>query len=243
MNSSPSHQSVSTVSDLHLFCRRSQADAHLEAIDAAARRSNRFVLNGDIFDFRWSVYRTIPETVRQAIAWLDRFTDTHSHCDIHYVLGNHDNVALFVDALRIFAATRPNLTWHPYYVRLGHAVFLHGDVARRPMTAADLARSRQRCQRHKRRGEVWNRVWDAAFDAGVHRVIARAASPTHRVVEHVHHYLNDVGQGPASGTRRVYFGHTHLPVQGYMHRGVAYYNGGSPLRGLRFEVLEARVEA
>jgi UDP-2,3-diacylglucosamine hydrolase len=235
-------QTVCTVSDLHLFCRRSHADKHLDALHAAAGESDRFVLNGDIFDFRWSVYPTIPETVKRAIEWLDEFTARHSHCQFHYVLGNHDSVRPFIDALDAFAAARPNLAWDPYYVRLGTSVFLHGDVAHRRMSAHDLARQRSQCALHRRRGEVWNRVWDAAFDAGVQKAVVRMASPTRRVVERVHHYLDAVGHGPATGTRRVYFGHTHTPIQGYVHRGVAYYNGGSPLRGLRFDVLKARID-
>ncbi len=213
----------------------------MPAIFRAAAEANHFVLNGDIFDFRWSRYVNVPETVRHAIEWVDKLVASNPACKFHYVLGNHDSVHEFIEALGQYSAERPNFAWHPYYVKLGSAVFLHGEVAHRRMTAADLTRLRTRCLYDKRRGEVLNRVWDAAFGAGVHKAICHAVSPTRVVVERVHHYLDSVGEGHGSGTREVYFGHTHVPVRGYEHRGIRYHNGGAPMRGLQFDVLQARI--
>jgi len=87
-----------------------------------------------------------------------------------------------------------------------------------------------------------NRVWDAAFGVGVHKALGHIASPTKTVVQRVHYYLDTIGHGPDSGTRKVFFGHTHVPVEGYAHRGVRYYNGGAPMPGLQFRVLTTRID-
>jgi len=102
-------QEVATTSDLHLFCRRSQGEAHIDTIFDAARNADSFVLNGDIFDFRWSVFPTRSETIDRALAWLDELTTVNPDCQFHYVLGNHDTVHEFVDALDAFAKDTSNL--------------------------------------------------------------------------------------------------------------------------------------
>ena len=42
------------VSDLHLLTRRTAAGSHRSRLTTAAAAADYFVLNGDIFDFRWS---------------------------------------------------------------------------------------------------------------------------------------------------------------------------------------------
>lgn len=232
---------VYTASDLHLFCRRSEAHRHMDSLNDAAAAADVFVLNGDIVDFRWSEFGTHARTVQEGIRWLHRFVTRCPQCEFHYVLGNHDSVLPYMIALNDFARRSKNLWLHPYYVKVGSALFLHGDMAHRRMRPRDLARARRRCMNHERRGELLNRVWDKAFDMGIHRTIQDFASPTEIVVKNIRFYLDAAGQGPKSGTRSVYFGHTHVAVAGYEHRGLRYYNGGAPLRGLEFRLLRADV--
>ena len=44
-----------------------------------------------------------------------------------------------------------------------------------------------------------------------------------------------------SGVRHVYFGHIHRRVSGYRYRGLTFHNGGAPMRGQHFRILEATV--
>ncbi|NLE39457.1 MAG: hypothetical protein GX621_15655, partial [Pirellulaceae bacterium] len=53
-------------------------------------------------------------------------------------------------------------------------------------------------------------------------------------------YLDDIGEGPSTGVTNVYFGHTHLAISDFAYRGVLFHNGGAPINGLRFRVLEAK---
>ena len=120
------------ISDLHLFSRRSQAAEHAESLQQTAAKAKTFVLGGDIFDFRWSTLPSTEATVSAAIRWLDALVAAHRTCDFHFVLGNHDCNSRFVDALDKYARKQPNLEAHPYLLRIGKAVFLHGDVADHP---------------------------------------------------------------------------------------------------------------
>lgn len=229
------------ISDLHLFCTRSNADEHMGAIFDAAREAEVFILNGDIVDFRWSNVGGAYATARAAVSWLDELVRTNPACEFHYILGNHDSVPEHIEALTRFSNQARNFSWCPYFVRMGDALFLHGDVAHRNMDSHDLARARRRATAHRRKGEVLNKVYDKAFEFGVHKAILKAASPTEAVVRRLRHYIDSIDHGPATGTRRIYFGHTHVAVDGHHDRGLTYYNCGAPLTGLKFNILETDV--
>ncbi len=227
------------VSDLHLFSRRSLALSHTEALQATASRARMFVLGGDIFDFRWSTLDSTDATAKAAIRWLDDLVGSHAKCDFHFVLGNHDCYRRFVSALETYAATRPNLVVHPYYLRLGRNIFLHGDAADRPqMCPQRLHRRRQHWARDEHRGAVRNMLYDLAVQAQLHRVVGKVAHPRRRVAQRLLGYLQRAGHGPETGLAHVYFGHTHDAMTAYRHGGVLLHNPGSPMPGLDFRVVE-----
>jgi UDP-2,3-diacylglucosamine pyrophosphatase LpxH len=234
---------ISTVSDLHLFCRRSQAVRYMPAIESAAADSDVFVFNGDTFDFRWSCYATATETSAEAVKWLERIASDRPDTRFEFVLGNHDHVQVFIDSLHELAHRTPNFAWHPYYLKLGPALFLHGDVSIRKMGAEDLERFRSQWLHEESRGEFVNSVYDMAFRAKVHRAISKMYFPTRITIERVRHYLDSIGEGEGSSTESVYFGHTHCRINGYDYRGQRFYNGGAPMPGVDFSVMTARVAA
>ena len=53
--------------------------------------------------------------------------------------------------------------------------------------------------------------------------------------------VQGLGQGVGAGVEHVYFGHTHVPVQGYEFGGMIYHNGGASLQGVEFTLLKAVV--
>lgn len=212
-------------------------------IERAAAEADIFVLNGDTFDFRWSTCGAADATTREAIAWLERTVRKWPECYFHFVLGNHDHVQIFIDELHELAERTPNLSWHPYHVKIGNSLFLHGDVANRRMTAADLADFRAQWLEEEARGEFANRVYDMAFRARMHCAVSRFAFPTNLVVERVQHYLDDIGEGQGSNTEMVFFGHTHNAIQDYERGGQRFYNGGAPMPGLDFNILKAEIAA
>lgn len=238
---------VSFVADLHLFTRRSDAPRYLEAIEAAAGRSAALVLGGDIFDFRWSTLGTTTATIEAATQWLEDLAARHPQCHIHYLLGNHDYCRAFVERLkqrtcRHCGKIASNLSWHPFFLRLGDHLFLHGDVAERRMTNDSLIEFRSRWAHGRPAGRFHRRAYDMFFRTGLHRPIPYLVHTKRRVARRIHHYLEHVGHGPHSGVRHVYFGHLHRRVLAYRYRGMTFHNGGAPVGGQKFRILETMVE-
>lgn len=233
--------SACVVSDLHMFCRRSQWEQHLEAMHRGAADADLFVFNGDTVDFKWTSLAGVNETVDCAVNFLKDFAGRYPNTQIHVNLGNHDHVAPFITELDKLAHITPNLSWHPYYFRVNSTMFLHGDVANRRMSHAQLERYRAHWNHDRKESEVKNQIYDAAFRAGAHLAVSRLAFPHRRTIKRVAAYLEDIGQTGAHGIRRVYFGHTHVPVAGYTYRGITFHNGGAPMEGMGFQMLKTEL--
>src|SRR5688572_3309334 len=83
------------VSDLHLFAYRSAGMEYFDALRSQLTSADVLVLNGDIFDFRWSTLPNPEITANRAVEWLQAVRGAYPSCAIHYVLGNHDCPAFF----------------------------------------------------------------------------------------------------------------------------------------------------
>lgn len=210
-------------------------------MESAILDSDVFVLNGDTFDFRWSTYRDMAETVDASFAWLDALTSRHPEVQFQFLLGNHDTVRPFVEGLDGFTARVSNLEWHEHHLQMGDHLFLHGDVADGMMTLNDLREHRAKWMKDEQRGEGLNRLWDAAFGLGLHKVVPKYVFPTDKVIERIQFHLEDIGHGPGSGIEHVIFGHTHVRVDGLERNGQTFTNCGAPMPGLKFEVLRREI--
>ena len=232
---------VCFVSDLHLFARRSTAAAQYDTLVDAARTCDTLVLGGDIFDFRWSTQPTPDATAAAGIDWLGQLLDDVPEATVHYLLGNHDHTQPLIDRLPGFAATQPRFDWHGYYLRIGQTMFLHGDVADRPMSPGQFVRRRQRSLHHgrRRRGRFSNAAYQAALRVGVPQAVPHVVHPTGVTARRILRYLDAVDQ--RAGIAAVYFGHTHRRVSGFTCRGVRFWNPGAPIGGAALVPLLADV--
>lgn len=232
------HRPTYFVSDLHLFCRRFDGERFWSRLFDVARRAAAVVLGGDIFDFRWTTLPTLEDSADEAIRRLASLVGTNRRCDFHYLLGNHDHHELFVPRLERLAQDASNLSLHPYYLRLGTSVFLHGDVATRAMGAAELEKERRRWLRVRKQGRVANWAYDWSVRVSLHRLVYHVVYPPQAVARRILAYLEQIEQGPASGVTDVYFGHTHLAMSHFEHGGIRFHNGGAPVRNCEFRILE-----
>ncbi|MFZ5833378.1 MAG: metallophosphoesterase [Planctomycetota bacterium] len=226
------------VSDLHLFARRSEVHRYLEEIEAKARGAEMFILGGDIFDFHWTTMRSVGHAVEEAVRWLETLAADCPLCDFHFLLGNHDYHQGFIDRLADLESRVTNLSWHRYYFRHGVNMFLHGDVADRPTTAEMLSLRRARWLHRKARAPVWHHLYDLVIAAQLHRPVPYMVYPRRRVARRILSYLCDIGQGPDQGVRHVYFGHIHRTMADYSYGGLMFHNGGAPIKGTRFRVVD-----
>jgi len=229
------------VSDLHMFSRRSRSHLHDEEILATAADAHTFVLGGDIFDFRWSTLCSVAATVDASINWLERLVGENAHCGFHFVLGNHDSNQRFVDRLEDLSQSAENLSWHKYYIRLGQSMFLHGDVADRRMTHTMLTESRVRWRDDEQRSPFRHLLYDSVVHLRLHKLAASCVHRPRRVAKRILGYLEDIGHGPDSGVQDVYFGHTHAAMSDYEYAGLRFHNGGAPINGLDFRIIETNL--
>ena len=159
-------------------------------------------------------------------------------CQFYFVLGNHDYHQAFIDRLTLLQREVANLLWEPFVVRLGNTLFLHGDAADFSMDGQTLLRHRSRWLEADKRGHVQNLMYDLVVLARLHRMASTLVYRDRIVARRILRYLESVGHGVASGLKHVYFGHTHVPMSHYEYRGVRFHNGGAPLKGLPFRILE-----
>jgi UDP-2,3-diacylglucosamine pyrophosphatase LpxH len=227
------------VADLHLFANRSDAHRHLEQIARTASRAEVFVLGGDIFDFRWSRVPVL-KAVDRAVLWLEELAGSCPQCHFQLVLGNHDYHQAFIDRLIELERHVSNLSWHRYYVRLGSSVFLHGDVANKQMDAGKLEAAREEWLDRRRRGPLMSVLYDVVVLTRLHKPVPHLVFAKRIVVRRILKYLESIGEGPGNGVRNVYFGHTHRSLSNYRYRGLTFHNGGAPIKGSKFRIVEAR---
>jgi len=133
---------IAQISDLHVQPPGEKAYGIVDTnryLKAAVEQLNRLhpqpnivVATGDLVDERTEAeYRMLKEMLAPL------------RSPLYFVMGNHDHHDEFEVELCRLADSRENLDWHPFYLRRGNAVFLHGDeedrsVFRHPDQFPDL---------------------------------------------------------------------------------------------------------
>lgn len=225
------------ISDLHLFSRRSDGAGLWK--DAAVRFAevDTLVLNGDIFDFRWSQLGDETTSIKAAVKWIEELLANSTWSTIHYILGNHDCLIEFRSRLQGLAESSKRFQYHEQRLQLGRNLFLHGDCANRFMDRAALERSREAWSRDRPRGRMRRALYDGADALGLSRRFHEFYFPTGRSVRRIAHHLAHVMPSWREDLDDCFFGHTHRPFTGFRLNGVRFHNTGSGIRGMGFQPL------
>jgi UDP-2,3-diacylglucosamine hydrolase len=239
----PSSRRGLVLSDLHLFTRRSQGQARFDALRARLAEVEVLVLNGDVFDFRWSTFRNHAATRSAARQWLEGVVHNFPWCEVHFLMGNHDCLAAFQADLNSLAGSQPRFQWHEYGMRLGSALFLHGDCAHGRMDASGLRRYRSSWQHGRQRGAWQMAIYRCADRAGFTLWLHHRHFPPQPTVGKVASYLDSACPDWRAVTRDCYFGHTHLPLTRFLHAGIHFHNTGSGIIGMEFNPIFFAVDA
>ena len=229
------------VSDLHHFSRRAQRDRYESAVHQAVEETDVLVLGGDIFDFKWSTLTSQQETIREACRWLTDLASLNRHCEVQYVLGNHDFNDPFMEALDDLAEDCPNFHWHRYHLQIGKALFLHGDVADCRMDQDELVSRRQAWKKHGRPPAVYHDFYSVAIHLRLHRLPAFFIHRSRQVAERLVYYIDRNPELNRNSISQVYFGHTHVVMDGYEFEGLKFHNAGAPMKGLKFRMVDAEI--
>ncbi len=225
------------VSDLHLFARRSDFGSCEAQFRESVAAADVLVLNGDTFDFRWSVHGKLAPSVRQARTWLDVLLADNPKLRVFYLMGNRDAVQPLVEQLDQLSAAHERFSWHANAVRMGRLLFLHGDLW--------LCKDGTLGTRTYATKEI---VWDPIirfFHRGylataIHHFIAGVFHPEPDVPR-LAARLQECGAELIDGVTDVYFGHTHTGALDQQCEGRIYHNTGTAIFGLAFLPVEFQV--
>ncbi|MCA9141034.1 MAG: hypothetical protein KDB00_29895 [Planctomycetales bacterium] len=228
------------VSDLHLFSSRSTGDKIMPELRSKVRDTHTMVLGGDIFDFKWSTHKSDAQSVEKGIQWVEDLIAENESCEYHYILGNHDSRPEFVTELEMLSRRHENFSWHRYFARLDHCLFLHGDIADGSLNHAALDSRREKFERKKKKSGLWHVAYDMAIHARLHRLAVLSIREM-VVLRRVKEYVDSIGHGESSGVTDVYFGHTHIELDGIQYQGLRFHNGGAAIRGMKFRIVETEL--
>jgi UDP-2,3-diacylglucosamine pyrophosphatase LpxH len=223
-----------TVSDLHLLTNRSSAHRFMPRMHCAASDAELFVLNGDIFDFRWSVFRRLSPSLEYVEDWISALVSRHRNCQFVFITGNHDSLPVYKDLLARMSRRYDNLAWEPDYLRIGKKVFLHGDV-RESHTPETLAAYRARWHKPPHRKRWTHTAYLILTWSRIPRLINELV-PTQRLATAVTKYLQAELGPDFDGVQDVYCGHTHRPVTDYRWGPLRFHNTGATIHGVRSRI-------
>jgi UDP-2,3-diacylglucosamine pyrophosphatase LpxH len=222
------------VSDLHLLSPRSMAQRWMPAIEAACRDSRLIVLGGDIFDFRWATLGGHDATLEAARSWLINLLTTHPHAQIVYVMGNHDSHPDMQQLLVDLAGSHSHFLWHAERFQVGDCLFCHGDILDAG-SQSQLERYRSKFQQHRPASRTAHNIYDAAVAMRLHRTIPKLFHRPKATCTRLRSLLNINGHNSSAPVvRRVFFGHTHVPIYELPVDQIHYYNPGAALRHMNF---------
>ncbi|MCP4375667.1 MAG: hypothetical protein GY794_05770 [bacterium] len=227
------------ISDLHMFARWSAPRKYIEQMHEAASGADFFVLNGDIFDFRWSLLPNVEATIDAAVDWLGEFASAHPNCTVYYIMGNHDGFAGLAGRVAELSGEVANFQWRPAYLRMGGVLFTHGDLFWRnghnpferniPATARRIP---------PLIGWAYHLIHTIQGTRLVH-----AMWPAWRCARHIVKSLKSLPDELSGGITDIHSGHTHIPVSDFEYQGITFHNTGSGIRGLRCNMCEVSIPA
>ena len=225
------------ISDLHMLTRWSHPRKYIEQMHRAAEAADFFVLNGDIFDLRWSILPGIDATIDAAIDWLGKFAEAHPNCTVYYILGNHDAFDGLARRTDELSNEIENFQWRPAYLRMGGMLFTHGDLFwrdRRNPFERQLQTSVIRIAR------VIGWAYHVIHTIQATRIF-HAMWPPGRCARHIEQSLTGAPREMTDGITDVYCGHTHVAVSDFAHAGLTFHNTGSGIRGLRCNMCKVSI--
>ncbi len=230
-------ESGHVISDLHMFTERSVAPIYQDAIYKAASEADFFVLNGDVFDFRWTTLTSAEHTAHIAIEWLEKLAQSSPNCRFFYIMGNHDGLEFFAGHLSAAADKIENFEWHPSHLRIGSSLFLHGDL---PLgIGRPDAFERPLLPIERKKGKIANFLYHLLIESRIHRFTAHFHSAK-RCAKRLHRAIIEDTTGLTEGVTDVYFGHIHHSFTDFKYNGFTFHNTGSAIRHLECNLLAVR---
>lgn len=227
---------ASVVGDLHLFAKRSNGEVIFDSLSEVTKGSDIIIICGDLFDFRWSSFKTLEESFKSAAG---RITSLLKNIDIPvvYILGNHDGIEGFQSYLNSLKEKFNNFKWYDDSYKLGDTLFIHGDI---PLKSEGKS---VRGRKFKSDEKIYSPFMSWGYTLftrlkiiSLYRGLFKKSSPLpliHNAVELDSDYKE---------VKRVIFGHTHFALNSSVFKGREYHNCGTPMSGFNFNILNIDIK-
>lgn len=226
------------VSDLHVFSGRSVGESLPKQLPLAFPDASLLVLGGDIFDFKWSPMGETG-TLDAAKNWLMTLLDQWQG-KVMFLAGNHDCLPKFFDVMGDVASQCDRFTWHDHHVQIGNALFLHGDVLDAGNHVSMLSDYRYKFHPTTNQTALSRKAYSAIVAMRLHRMAPKLRHRQVQTCQKLYNFLPQLVETPKL-IRRVYYGHTHVPVAGREFQGVQFYNPGAAIRHIAFKPIQFEV--
>lgn len=224
-----------TFSDLHLLADRQPLKHFEKWMTKWQKEYDLCILNGDIFDFRWSRERDRDRSLIRAERWLRGLMEPYQRAQFVVLQGNHDSVPHYQMLLRKLQGEYEHFHWQEHWWVLGNKVFLHGDV---PDVSGRMETLQQYRDHHSGMSmqsphPIKHWVYSKATQAGLTGIIPRIL-PWKKQCRNTHAFLRTQLGHRYDNIQDVYLGHTHVHYSDYSHHGIRFHNCGAPLKGAKF---------
>lgn len=224
------------LSDFHLFSSRSSFPALERAVRSELAEARTVVLNGDIFDFRWSTLDGNDQTVAAALSFLEELCESFPAAHFHFIPGNHDSFPPFIAELSRTSAEWSNFTLHQWMFRYGDALFLHGDQLHAPSGLKELELYRARFHTGERAGRLLKAGHDLLVALRIHSLFGYNLD-REAACRSILQFIRNAAPHELSELRSIYFGHTHRPFENVTVEGVSFNNTGALIKGIGYRLL------
>ena len=248
MSTSSHAKKVLFVSDVHIGAKVSNYPVYKKSLLEKMAASDHVVLDGDIFELfyvpgsksdkkRDIIKHIIEGQVDQSVAWLESFLKEHPKVQVHFVLGNHENIRHFRKGLEKLQSEYKNFEWDPQGIRLGDALIVHGDL-QMDNNENDQVRKISRL-RHVYDESRWAEQM-SQLDKPGQAVVDWLRDPSEAVpLMHQRLRENELDEKftyrhegeshrlDMGWVKHVFFGHTHVKFENYEYKGIRFHNTGA----------------
>lgn len=225
------------LSDLHLFSPRSTADSSIVGqLNQVRRPDQAIVLGGDIFDFRWSDLGGLQASLREAKRWLQELLELSGDSQVVFLLGNHDCHPDFQTVLNELAEENSRFSWQEHVFRIADCLFLHGDILDAGRSLKELDSYRQKFHHSGSQPKSAQRAYDVAVAMRVHKIVPKLRHRPQATCEKLSEIVNQFDRQSVEGVQRIFFGHTHVPIQGLKQKQFRFFNPGAALKHMQYQM-------
>lgn len=152
-----------------------------------------------------------------------------------YLLGNHDCNLEMQQVLSEFMAECPRFQWQAHWWQCGEHLFLHGDLLDSEGFEGHAEYRKRYLQ--PRSTTAWaQRSFAFVVETRFHWIVPWMIHRPRKTCGRMARYLATQASSLLP-YRHVYFGHTHVPINGMLVGEVRYSNPGSGIRHLPFRPI------